>query len=260
LNLNTFIQLSARGRQKALAAYGVQSAFFPLIAAVLSGSQHGLVFGDDADAPNQVYVEHAFGFAQMFGAITQDFENGLKKRLLEDKSFAPAKVRLYTPYLPAFLVELGADPLRSERRRFFLDRKVFANAHITVADARPVTVESVRAIDAAFGLVTRFWPSYEAFLANAHAVAVYAGKVPAAICYAAALENGKAEIDVLTVPHQRGRGFGIQAASAFVRHCLEKGIEPLWDCFTNNAGSLALASRLGFMNGPAPYPFFTIPH
>ncbi len=231
------------------------------MAAVLSGSQRGEAFGDNENDPRSMYVEHAFGFAQLFGAREKAFENALNRRMLVDKNFPPAKIRLYAPLVPEFLAGSAGDGLCSERRRFFLDRAVFSKVAPVACglDIRAANRENIAEIDAAFGLVTRFWPDYPAFLANAHAVMVYADGQPASICYAAALENGKAEIDVLTLPAQRGRGFGFACASAFVRLCLQAGIEPLWDCFTNNAGSLALAGRLGFAPGSSPYQFFTIP-
>lgn len=257
-------RLSPAGRQKAFKAYCGQSAFFPLIAAVLAGSQQGEAFGDDPDSPSRFHVEHAFGFAQIIGAITPGFEVFLRKRLLLDKDFAPAKIRLYTPTLPEFLAGAAGKPFRSERRRFFLDRAAFSARRALmdddIANTRPVSTENMGAVNSVFDLTTRFWPDCEAFLAKASAMITYDGSgAPAAICYAAAVENGRAEIDVLTAPALRGRGFGLRASAAFIDRCLGEGIEPLWDCFTNNAGSLALAASLGFKGGPAPYAFFTIP-
>lgn len=252
-------ELTREGRARAFALYCQHEAFFPLIAAVLTGSQRGKAFGDDPLAPKAAYVEHAFGFAQIFGEVSPAFARALDSYLVECRQFAIAKVRLYTPFLPKAL--LAKDQWRSERRRFVLDAALFQRSCVGLdcADIQPLPPAQLEPLEATFGLVTRFWPDAQAFLRHSLAqVALVKGEI-AAICYAAAVENGRAEIDVLTSPPLRGRGLGKKVVAAFARVCQARGIAPLWDCFTNNAGSLALARSVGFVSGAGPYPFFTIP-
>lgn len=252
-------RLSTAGRKAALAIYERESHFFPLIAAVLADSQHGIALGDNADEPHSVYVEHSFGFAQIFGAISGSFAADLTRYLVTDKNFAIPKVRLYTPYLLPALQECEA--WRSWRRRFVLNQRIFVRQCDAIAcdDVEPVTFANLDQVERVFGLVTRFWPNAESFLKRSGAQIAISQNEPVAICYAAAMENARAEIDVLTVAEQRGHGFGLQTVTAFVRQCFKNGVEPLWDCFTNNAGSLALARRAGFVPGDEPYQFYTIP-
>lgn len=256
--------LSPQARARAKAAYAANEAFFPLIAAVLSGAQRGMAYGDNAETPRQVYVEHAFGFAQLFGEPVHGFEAALQNYLFTGKAFAAPKVRLYTPLAPAFHTSEPMRAARSERQRFFLRAEAYAAARRRVLSgnescaALPVTVENVVRVDGAFGLVSRFWPDAAAFVAHARAQVVCHEGEPAAICYAAALENGKAEVDILTLPAYRGKGLAMLAAVRFMDDCLDHGLEPLWDCFTNNVGSMALRERLGFLDCAAPYEFFTI--
>ena len=256
------LALSLESRAGTYALYAANDAFFPLIAAVLSGSQRGIVYADNAETPRQVYVEHAFGFAQLLGESVPRFEAELQQYLLVNKAFAAPKVRLYTPLLPAFHTCESMLAVRAERQRFFLRADVYADARARRSTADcvvlPVTTETVDSVERAFGLVSRFWPDAASFVTHARAqVVCYAGE-PAAICYAAALENGKAEVDIFTRPEYRGKGLAMMAAVRFVDDCLARGVEPLWDCFTNNAGSMALRERLGFLNCAAPYEFFTI--
>lgn len=254
--------LSPEARAKAYAAYTANNAFFPLIAAVLSGAQRGMAYADRAEAPRQIYVEHAFGFAQLLGEPVPGFEAELQKYLLNDKAFAAPKVRLYTPLIPTFHACESMRTARSERQRFFLRAEAYAAAHARLlardGDVLPVTTETVDRVDSAFGLISRFWPNSAAFVTHARAQVICHAGEPASICYAAALENCKAEVDIFTRPEYRGKGFAMMAAVRFVDDCLAHGVEPLWDCFTNNAGSMALRERLGFLNCAAPYEFFTI--
>ena len=257
--------LSLEARARAYTAYAANSAFFPLIAAVLSGAQCGAAYADSVEAPRQLYVEHAFGFAQRVGESTPGFEAELHKYLLIDKAFAAPKVRLYTPLLPAFHICEPMQAVRAERQRFFLRTEVYAETRArllsrSAADCvvLSVTTETVSRVESAFGLVSRFWPNAAAFVAHARAQVICHAGEAAAICYAAALENGRAEVDIFTRPEYRGKGFAMMAAVRFVDDCLAHGVEPLWDCFTNNAGSMALRERLGFLDCAAPYEFFTI--
>jgi RimJ/RimL family protein N-acetyltransferase len=82
--------------------------------------------------------------------------------------------------------------------------------------------------------------------------------MPASICYSAAEADHRVEIDVLTLPEYRNRGLARHAVMTFVERCFSFSLHPLWDCFTNNAGSMRLCQAVGFTAVKAPYPFFTI--
>ncbi|MBK0391940.1 GNAT family N-acetyltransferase [Ramlibacter algicola] len=251
---------SDAGAAQALSArYRSDASFFPLVAAVLSGTQDGVVLPDPQQPGRCAYVEHAFGFAQVIGTPSTGFGAVLQRRLLEQRDFAPAKVRLYTPWVPPFLAGAAGEPLRSERQRYVLPAAVAPVPDGEGFEAVPVTAATLDAMDAAFGVLGRFWRTADDFLRGALAVLVSRDGVPAALCYAAAVAGGRAEIDVVTVPDARRQGAGRHAAAAFVRHARSRGVEPLWDCFTNNAGSVALARALGFQPAGNPYVFFTIP-
>lgn len=246
------------------ALYRDHSAYFPLIAAVLSGEQDGVVHADSEKNPAQVYVEHAFGFAQVFGASVPAFEHVLQRYLLIDKTFSCAKVRLYTPHSPEFLQSPDCAGLRSWRQHFQLDTTGAAPE----ANEPPLPVnglvlaqanaDHVGLIEQAFGVVGRFWRSPADFAGRSNAVLALVDGQPAAICYAAAVAGGKAEIDVLTLPAYRHLGLAKAVVRLFNQRCLTQNVLPLWDCFTNNAASMALCQSLGFVPLGDPYPFFTI--
>ncbi len=233
--------------------------FFPLISAVLLNEQEGTVYVDDPISPKQVYVEHAFGFAQIFGQCVEEFEQQLESYFFTNKNFIPNKIRLYANYLPIFLNGEQYNPLRSYRQRFTVKEKNFCKQTIHYAvDARPVDVTNVDCIANQFGLVTRFWRNCTDFVQKSRAIVVYYEGKPASICYSAAEANGYIEIDVLTLPEYRNRGLAKLAVMNFVKRCFELSLTPLWDCFANNSASVRLSKSIGFRESNEPYPFFTI--
>jgi len=258
------VRLEPDAYRRIEALYRAHDAFYPLIAAVLKGEQNGIVYADDATMPSQAYVEHAFGFAQVFGRNNANFEHELQRYLLVDKRFGAAKVRLYTPGLPAFLAASEHDAMRSWRQRFILDDLSFGDrlAELPALDKRtcvsPVNAGNLAEVEKQFGVAGRFWKSADDFVQKARAVIVQRDGVPAALCYAAAEADSQLEIDVLTAPEFRSLGLGKIVAINFIKQSLDSSLRPLWDCFTNNDGSMALCRSIGFVPARPPYPFYTI--
>lgn len=255
------VRLDGAAARRVLEQYRHQAAFFPLVGAVLAGDQDGSVYADRPGEPRQVYVEHAFGFAQLIGQPVPGFEAALRDHLLVRRDFAAPKVRLYTPLLPSFLAGPEAAPMRAERRRFTIsaDAAPAAPSRQGELDAVAVDASNLDATEQAFAVASRFWRSAADFAAGARAVVARVDGQPAAICYAAAVCDARAEIDVLTLTAFRQRGAARFAVAHFVQRCLADAVQPLWDCFTNNEGSLQLCRSAGFRPAAAPYPFFTIP-
>lgn len=258
------VQLSPSQFPTAYALYLSQEARFPLIAAVLLNEQEGVVHVDREESPAQIYVEHAFGFAQVFGTPVPAFEWALQRHLLIDKTFSCVKVRLYTPHYPEFLRASEYDSLRSWRQHFRLGMD---HSRSSVAEPPENTrgrtlvhadASHVDLIEGAFGLMGRFWRTPQDFVTRSNAVLAFVDGLPAALCYAAAVAGGMAEIDVVTLPSYRHLGLGKAVVSLFNDRCLAQNILPLWDCFTNNAASMALCESTGFVPTGDPYPFFTI--
>jgi hypothetical protein len=244
--------------------YESSEIFFPLIASVLLDEQDGVVYVDDTDSPSQAYVEHAFGFAQIFGTPIESFEQELQRYLLVDKLFLPDKVRLYAPYLPSFLESPKYEPLRSFRQRFHISPENISHDQNNPTEPAHglnlcgVNTINVSLIDSKFGVVNRFWRTPDDFIKKSNATVVLYEDVPASICYSAAEADHRVEIDVMTLPEYRNRGLARHAVMEFVKRCFSLSLRPLWDCFTNNAGSMMLCRSIGFTAAKAPYPFFTI--
>lgn len=258
------VRLAPSQYPAAYALYLEHAAYFPLIAAVLGGDQNGVIYADRSENPTQAYVEHAFGFAQVFGTPVPAFERALEQYLLVDKAFSSLKVRLYTPDCPSFL-QIGAyDSLRSWRQHFELDTsctEIFnriTEKPIESLALIHVDASRVDLVEEAFGVVGRFWRTPDDFVCHSNAVLALVEGQAAALCYAAAVAGGKAEIDVLTLPVYRHLGLAKAVVLAFNKRCLAQNLLPLWDCFTNNTASMALGHSTGFKPLGIPYPFFTI--
>lgn len=240
--------------------YRSQKYFFPLIASVLLDEQDGVVYGDRADSPNQVFVQHSFGYSQIFGESVPRFEFDLNNYLLINKAFEIEKIRLYMPQ--PFLILSAEIPseFRSERQRFVLGER-YESVAISEDIDFPVSViheEDIPSLEQTFGVVNRFWRSNSDFLLHSRAVVAKDKSKVLGICYAAALADRHAEIDVATLPEYRQRGIGKALVTKFIGICCQDSIRPSWDCFTNNFGSMALCRTSGFIAKQPPYPFFTI--
>ncbi len=242
-------------------AYIEHPAQFPMIGVVLDDFQQGRVLANDLHQPSQFYAEHAFGFAQVFGTSDPDFEKALMHHLTVTRDFPCEKVRLFTPGLGAPLTAATFDKYRAERQHFRYDVKCARQADPISAGYEIVDIDEshLRALDAAFGITTRFWKTEAGFVRHGSGVVALQGSDVVALCYAAGVAGGEAEIDVMTVPEHRKQGLARACVDRFVARCLTVSITPLWDCFTNNAGSMALCRAAGFRPIDDPYAFYTIP-
>lgn len=92
-----------------------------------------------------------------------------------------------------------------------------------------------------------FYSSAAVFLQRGLGVCLLEGEELACVCRTVFTGAGEAEIDIYTVEAYRRRGLAYLAASAFIETCLARGWQPVWGCWPENAPSLSLARRLGFI-------------
>ncbi len=244
--------------------YLTRDFFFPLIAAVLLDEQDGVVYVNDPASPSEVYVEHAFGFSQVFGESVKSFEQELERYLLIDKRFGPSKIRLYAPCVPEFLKFPAYESLCSYRQRFTINIDDLSYQYGAENDQEKqlslgrVDANNISLIEKKFGVVGRFWRSPAEFIQRSNAIVAFYDNEPASICYSAAEADHCVEIDVVTLEEYRTLGLAKLAVTKFVNRCFGLSLRPLWDCFTNNLGSMKLCKSVGFAASQTPYPFFTI--
>lgn len=99
-----------------------------------------------------------------------------------------------------------------------------------------------------------FWRSETEFLEYGAGFCLFEEGVLAAAAFSAFAEDGRLEIGIETLPSCRGRGYAYAVCAALIDYCLERGLEPVWSCREGNAGSYALARKLGFV------PTVTLPY
>jgi hypothetical protein len=239
--------------------YCSQPFFFPLIAGVLNLRQKGKVFVNQWPEFSQVYVEHSFGFAQIFGEDDSNFEEKLKKYFFINQNFSINKVRLYAPTSFKTLTFDTTSTSSALRQRAILKKTNQVKLlYLNDVEIIKPNLNNISSIDSFFRVATRFWTTYEDFLnyANPH-VLLYKNQ-PAALCYAAACENNSVELDIITLDAYRNQGFGKIVASHFINQCQSENLDIYWDCFENNLASMKLAKLLNFNVFLSNYKLFTI--
>ena len=91
------------------------------------------------------------------------------------------------------------------------------------------------------------WGSYDAYAAHGFGFALLMSGAIASTITAITVSRRHALINVATEPPYRRRGLATLVSACFVEHCLERGLLPVWDTDDTNAGSIALARRVGFI-------------
>lgn len=227
---------------------------FILPRAVVHGVQGGEMFvGENGPAPWALVVNR-FGFAQCLGqpdvpelisAITEG--TALRERYLLWYDAPQAVVgALRALDLKGFKerTRVRYDPWSGEPSRL----QAILDGPPENLRCVPLTNDLLPACEV-FGLhlTSRFWDSEEDLLAKAGAQVLLHDGSPAAICYAAAVAGSEAELDVVTLPDQRGKGVAKAVCAAFMLGMHRKGIRVVWDAFAANEASTRSALSLGFV-------------
>lgn len=156
----------------------------------------------------------------------------------------------------------GATVQRFNRVNFHFDRATFLSRHgnrqapvgcqLQPMSAREFDIPGVSVVPSAF------WRDSQHFLANGGGWCIDQDGVPAAIAFSSFRFDSELEIGVETHPAHRGKGFAVAAAVAMIHAVLAAGLTPVWSCRQENAASLRLALRLGFVVSRVG-PYFRLP-
>lgn len=103
------------------------------------------------------------------------------------------------------------------------------------------------------------WGSYEAFIDGGFGFCILVDDQLASVAFAIAASARHANVDVETAAPFRRRGLALLCYRAFIDHCREHGLTPLWEADDTNRASRTLAHRLGFRQ-IAAYSQLTPPH
>lgn len=231
--------------------------------AICQGHNPGRVFVDQQDAPRTALIGTTVGYFLLAGESAPEQLPSLHQILHE--SLLPAAQAAgetgfillpadesWKPHLPTLLP--GCEVLEIYRRPFAFDAAQFAkHAPIQIPDGFQLLP-----VDA--GLAERVgilgsWATVEDFLAHGLGVALVAGEEIASVCTSVFASRTRVELDIHTAEKYQRRGFATLTARAFIAACLERGLHPNWECFWENAPSIALAERVGFRALP-DYPVY----
>lgn len=93
------------------------------------------------------------------------------------------------------------------------------------------------------------WPSRADFVARGFGACVLHGGAIVSHCLADCVVGDAAEAGVWTDPAHRRRGLGSIATAAALEQARAKGVTRIgWHCLRNNCGSIAVATRVGFVH------------
>jgi RimJ/RimL family protein N-acetyltransferase len=244
-------RLERRDHLEIKAAHAGLIARFPLISAVVSGVQEGQVFADDSR--QTWFVATKSGFS-LLGAVGQSpAADRALLDFLRDNHALPGYIHIYRPP-PSFREFVSAHWKQSkvrQRAQFRTDPKAPAPESRRKAPPgyRIATIQEVGTAKLerfALELGHRYWNSEQDFLGKAiGACVVDARDEPVAICYAACVVDGIAEMDTLVLPDHRGKGLMRIVSEPFLNLAIENRLTAHWDTFVANTPSYVLAQKLG---------------
>ncbi|MCR6480412.1 GNAT family N-acetyltransferase [Variovorax sp. ZS18.2.2] len=221
---------------------------------VIAGIGHGRAFANDLARPTAALVYN--NGACTVAGIVDDFvfAKQVCQWLLEyhgsDYFILYAFPEAWEPVLEGFL---GSATKRRRRFDFDFNRAKFIQ-HGGRVEGVPTGYE-IRRIDEPLMQQIRdvanpysrsYWKSAAAFAQHGIGFCALHNDAIVGMCYTAFAWQGHHDIDILTVEGHQRRGLGTLMARAFIEDCLQHGLDPNWDCWTDNQPSVALAEKLGF--------------
>lgn len=235
---------------------------FPIIEAVIEGVQQGQIF---MNARQDYWVLHKAGFSEVF--LNEDDGKELVDFILESTEL-PRYFHIYDPteeLIGFFKLKADAFNVRKRTRiqlkygegqrvKNYSDDRLLCE--FTISNVTPYNYESLSVFN--LDLTDKFWNGKDEFVKNAFGVFIKNNKdMPVTLCYAAAVADGKSEIDVVTLDSFRGKGLAKMAVASFVTHIAHYNLIPNWDCFKDNRASLRTALSIGFLKS-LEYSFLSV--
>ena len=227
------------------------STRFPLIQAVISGSQSGSIF---VDGDQNILIIHKSGFGFLHAQNSESFL-GIWDFIVTSIEI-PTYFHIYAPPIGFELLPERYTPsvkinsrirIQLKYTKTFIDEMIIPSSesdiyYFPIGESDLTLISSLD-----ISIERKFWNSKEDFLRNGFGF--YAKNkvgVPVSICYSACVSSGAAEIDVATLTNYQGLGIAKKLVTQFVRYCIEHDLVPNWDCFSTNTASLSTATSLGF--------------
>lgn len=93
--------------------------------------------------------------------------------------------------------------------------------------------------------ILRFWNSLDSFSQHGFGYFAEMNNNVVSLCFSAFVADQTHAIEIETLEEFRRKSYGTAVARAFVQECVEKGIQPYWDCSPDNTGSIGVAQTIG---------------
>ncbi len=226
--------------------HNLQFTNFPIIDAVISGTQEGNIFISKKN-PQNFFIIHRSGFS----FLKLDDEH---KKFLDFVKESPAIPQYFhISDAPKQIIELiNKDESFSYKLRNRMQMRLYKNTENKFSMPQGFFVKKISANNLTslkifnLDLENKFWNKKD-FLQNAIGFVVFDKEYnPASICYSASIANGLVEIDIVTLQQFQKMSLATIAAQNFIAEILSKGLYPSWDCFEENHASVRTAQKLGF--------------
>ncbi len=255
---NGVYELPAPARTVAASLFDQASFDRALIDSFFEGRQGGRLFVDDAGRPRAALMCRAYDWY----LAGDPAATALRRFVAEAPAEAAVFQTLYgcVPVQEAWIQRLMGDspgiweiiPRRGFR---FVRGRVGsralqpgapAGATVCVIDRR-----LAERVDAELGEhIGLLWEGYERFQRNGFGFCVLLDERPVSAAYAVSVSARYANLAVSTAEPFRRRGFAAMVCSACLAYCLDRGLTAEWDSDASNMASIALATSLGFQEGP----------
>lgn len=259
------VELRPSEFERVLPLYRDTGMTFPLISSVIQGDQRGQILANDLDELTGALVVANFGFTFFVGKEDERFHEELIRLFGTGNELRPSYLLWYSPPETWHKVLDDVAPDAVKRRQRI--RYNFSKDHAGWMNEPVVSPPGFELKNLSFELLpktekfqlkldSRFWTSADEVVNKSLGVCLVKDGEVASLCYAAAVVDGLAEVDVVTDNNFRGQGLATSVAREFINQCLSRGITPTWDCFDYNTGSVKLAQKLGFVE-VTRYPFYS---
>ena len=229
-----------------------------LVYEVLEGRMDGRVLVDSSENPRTALVCSSNGFGFAFGAPDPEVVRGpLEALFMENRREVYANMfasnAAWVPVLRDILAPLGAEHLSRlgfELRGFPPMPEIPTGFQLAPIDARLAqsildgTGTDNFGLDPWFIKIAGGPAAYEKLNLG---LALVSDSTIAAMAGICGLSHEEAELEVGTTPAYRGRGLATVVSVAFMHQCRERGLLPAYSCDAENAASIGVARKLGYV-------------
>ena len=221
------------------------------VAAVLAGTAPGEIWVDDANSPRLGFAITSEGY-YLAGDVTQEASYTTLKQIIPDWAYLIFQPEAWEQYLPQVWTNQVArrhprQHLQWQEQRLPHWRSRIPEGFQFVPIDRKflIRLDLINYADIA-GWVAA-WGSVDYFLEHGLGFCLLHGNTIASWCLTDCILEDKCEIGIRTDPRYRRQGLAATVVAGMVEHCLSRGFRQIgWHCLSSNAGSLAVAERVGF--------------